>query len=994
MDEKLKINEINKFSSPEEEIEYLRLKVLKQEEKYKEQFANVEREGVIRNEINSYKEMASDAMLSKGYKMLEQHKQEVVLELSPENHDQKMEELLYLLSEKGMKNTLDILASMHNPHLEDDFHRFLVQYIKSGMPIVNAIRDDRYTGALRHTLFEVSLQVGGENDNDKNKALKELVSSMEQFYAGVVSSLSQESDSFTIELSNSEGGEESVFYVSVPDNMSDLFEKQILSIFPKAKLFEKKDDYNIFNYEGQTVAMEGVIRGNPIFPIKTYDKFDFDPLNVVLNTFSKIDKDGEGASIQIVIRPDHEKYMAHYKEALRDLERGGSAKKALDVRHTIVGQFTKVLKEFAKETIKDVFGTNTHNNNQPSQNKASENQTIIEQIREKISTPILQSNIRILASAQSTERAYKIAYDLSSAFNQFENTFGSKLVFEEVHKKNLHTFIKRFIYRMFDDYNNVPLSIKEVTTLMHFPQGNVLSPQLKVSKAATAPAPVGLSTSGTLLGLNVDRNNTSKIYTTDEDRLRHFYVIGQTGTGKTTLLKNMITQDILAGNGVCMIDPHGSDIQDILAIIPKERYDDVIYFDPGYAPRPMALNMLEYDTNFPEQKTFVVNELLSIFNKLFDMKTAGGPMFEQYFRNAVLLVMDDPETGNTLLDVSRVLSSKPFRELKLSKCKNPTVIQFWREIADKAGGEASLQNVVPYITSKFDVFLSNEIMRPIISQEHSTFNFREVMDQKKILLVNLSKGRLGDINANLIGLILVGKILMAALSRADAFGKVLPSFYLYIDEFQNITTDSISQILSEARKYKLSLTIAHQFIAQLEDKIKDAVFGNVGSIAAFRVGADDAEYLEKQFSPVFSAKDLLNLDNRNAYMKILSSGRPVRPFSIETLPPIKGEILIVDKLKELSYLLYGRDRGLIESEIAMKFRKEPPKEVVPPSPFSMASMNSATNSQVTTPIKPNTQITENKTISDTQAASDKGLITPGAIPQGPNKALDQDTTNK
>jgi len=333
----------------------------------------------------------------------------------------------------------------------------------------------------------------------------------------------------------------------------------------------------------------------------------------------------------------------------------------------------------------------------------------------------------------------------------------------------------------------------------------------------------------------------------------------------------------------------------------------------------MALNMLEYDRRFPEQKTFVVNEMLSIFNKLFDMKTAGGPMFEQYFRNAVLLVMEDPESGNTLLDVSRVLSNKAYRELKLSHCKNPIVIQFWREVAEKAGGEASLANIVPYITSKFDVFLSNDIMRPIIAQEQSSINFREIMDKKKILLVNLSKGRLGDINANLIGLILVGKILMAALSRVDSLGQNLPTFYLYIDEFQNITTDSISTILSEARKYKLSLAVAHQFIAQLEEGIRDSVFGNVGSIAAFRVGAEDAEYLEKQFAPVFTAKDIMSIDNRNAYLKMLANGRPVKPFNIETLPPPQGNKEIVESIKQLSYLTYGKEKASVEEEIMSKY---------------------------------------------------------------------------
>jgi uncharacterized protein YerC len=301
-----------------------------------------------------------------------------------------------------------------------------------------------------------------------------------------------------------------------------------------------------------------------------------------------------------------------------------------------------------------------------------------------------------------------------------------------------------------------------------------------------------------------------------------------------------------------------------------------------------------------------------------------GPMFEQYFRNATMLVIEDPETGSTLLDVSRVRSNKEFRQLKLSKCTNPVVVQFWKEIAEKAGGEGALANIVPYITSKFDVFLANDIMRPIIAQEKSSFNFREIMDEKKILLVNLSKGRLGDINANLIGLILVGKILMSALSRADSAGANFAPFYLHIDEFQNITTPSIATILSEARKYKLSLSIAHQFIGQLEENIKNAVFGNVGTIAAFRVGADDAEYLAKQFEPVFTANDLMNVDNRNAYVKMLSQGRPVKPFNIETLAIPTDITADVETLRRESYGAYGRDKYEVEAEILKKYEKSTP----------------------------------------------------------------------
>jgi hypothetical protein len=315
-----------------------------------------------------------------------------------------------------------------------------------------------------------------------------------------------------------------------------------------------------------------------------------------------------------------------------------------------------------------------------------------------------------------------------------------------------------------------------------------------------------------------------------------------------------------------------------------------------------------------------VNELLAIFNKLFDMKTAGGPAFEQYFRNSALLVMEDPDSGSTLLEIGRVLGDKSFRDLKLSRCKNPIIKQFW-ENAEKTSGDQSLANFVPYVTNKFDVFISNDIMRPIISQEKSVFNFREVMDNKKILLVNLSKGRLGDINANLIGLILVGKITMAALSRVDILGKgQVNDFYLYIDEFQNVTTDSIATILSEARKYRLSLNMAHQYVEQLEENIRNAVFGNVGSMAIHRVSPENAEIFAKQLEPTFTPADIIKLENLNCYIKMLVNGMPVKPFNSHTPFPPAGNKEIVEDVKELSYLKFGRPREEVEEEIMMKYK--------------------------------------------------------------------------
>lgn len=921
--EEYRLDEIkNKFSSPEEELNFLRQKIKEKEQDIKKIHERPNQDSIIREEIRKYNNTPTDHILEKGYKMIDPHTKEVVLELTPETHDKKIEEMFSILHHRGLKNALNIIAGFDNPHLEDDFHRFLVQFIKTGS--TTELKDtDPIIRALKHTLYEVSFPSNPDEEGG-NRPLKELLSSMEQLYMGLLSVGDKDSDhSFSIEIANPEGSPETTFYISVPDIKKDLFEKQVLSIFPKAKIFEKKDDYNIFNYDGFSVGSYAYLATKPVFPLKTYDKFDYDPLNILLNTFSKIYKDGEGVAFQIVVEPDKGDYLYSFKEALRLLEQGGDIKRVTNVRHGILGGLAKTTKEFAIDTLKDLFRPKDvpkKDYKEVSQLNKEKNAWAIEQIKEKISSPVAHVSLRILASAGTADRAEHILRDVESSFSQYENTEGNKLIWKKINNKDLYNFVREFSFRSPIKKESLPLSIKELTTILHFPRTEVTSPHVKIARAATAPAPIDLPSQGTIIGANFDRNTHTNIFMLPEDRFRHMYAIGQTGTGKTTLLKNMIIQDIKNGEGVCFIDPHGSDVQDILASIPKERFDDVIYFDPGYVARPMALNMLEYDPAFPEQKTFVINEMLSIFNKLFDMKVAGGPMFEQYFRNSVQLVMEDPETGNTLLDVARVLSSKDFRALKLSKCKNPLVVQFWREIAEKAGGESSLQNMVPYITNKFDVFLSNDIMRPIVAQEKSSFNMREIMDNKKIFLVNLSKGRLGDINANLIGLILVGKILMAALSRVDSIGKDLPPFYLYIDEFQNITTNSISQILSEARKYKLSLTIAHQFIAQLEDDIKDAVFGNVGTIASFRVGADDAEYLEKQFSPVFSANDLINLDNRNCYMKLLVSGKPVRPFSMQTLPPPKGNPDIVSKLQQLSYLVYGKDRSLVEEEIMQKYK--------------------------------------------------------------------------
>jgi hypothetical protein len=982
-----------KFRNADEELAYLRKVIVEKEsqiaaehQKRSQEYAAMGvprsampealdtaelREKVIASEVSHYTKQDAERVLHEHFHVPEQYAaeiaagmrsgghvaaesgaptggEEIVLELSPDNDDRQIEALIPKIYSEGILNTIQIVRNMNNPHLEDDFHRFLIQYVKKGLPTPGLKENAPEAKSLRKTLYEIALPESDGNDNGGQKrSLKEMISSMEQFYAGMLSVDNQ----FAIELAVSEGSEEFVFYVSVPDNNKYLFEKHFLGVFPDAKIIEKKDDYNIYNPDGVSVVSEAEYTKSEIFPIKTYSEFDLDPLNVVLNTLSQIRRDGEGAAIQIIVNPGNahtahhdssghssDYYIKEYKHALDEIQKGEKVKDAIDIRHTLMGKFGKAMGEIGKGVAEEFspFKKSEEQKDKEKEKKKEEGKVIdqitVDQITSKIQTPIVEVNVRIVASALNRERAETILAEIESAFNQFDNALGNGIRFKRVKiigeiRNSLH----KFTYRIFSPDLLMPMSIRELNSIMHFPGESVTAqPQLKQSKANTAPVPMGLPDHGLLLGTNNHRNMKTPVYMTAEDRLRHFYTIGQTGTGKSTLLRTMIIQDIQNGDGVCFIDPHGSDVQDILSHIPKERFDDVIYFDPSYIDRPMALNMLEYNHAYPEQKTFVVNELFSIFQKLYGgVPESMGPMFEQYFRNATMLVIEDPDSGSTLLDVSRVMSDKKFRDMKLANCKNPIVVQFWKEIAEKAGGEGALANMVPYITSKFDVFLANDIMRPIIAQEKSSFNFREIMDNKKILLVNLAKGRLGDINSSLIGLILVGKILMAALSRVDSFGAHMNPFYLYIDEFQNITTPSIATILSEARKYKLSLTMAHQFIAQLDEKIRDAVFGNVGSMAVFRVGAEDAEVLQKQFEPVFKAHDIMNIDNMNCYVKMLSEGKPVRPFNIEFTWPAKGNETVVPNLKELSYLKYGKERDLVEEGISLKYRKVEP--AVPPS---------------------------------------------------------------
>lgn len=400
------------------------------------------------------------------------------------------------------------------------------------------------------------------------------------------------------------------------------------------------------------------------------------------------------------------------------------------------------------------------------------------------------------------------------------------------------------------------------------------------------------------------------------------YIIGKTGTGKSEFLKQMITQDIKNGQGLAVIDPHGDLIEDILQLMPPERAEDVILFDPSDLDQPLGFNMLEAHSE--QQKHLVVTSVIGLMYKLFDPNKTGiiGPRFEHAVRNAMLTCMYQP--GATFMEVVRALTDQNFVQELLPRVEDPVIRRYWTDqIAQTSDFHKS--EVLDYIVSKFGRFVTNKMIRNIIGQSESAFNFREAMDTKKILLINLSKGKIGEENSSFLGLVLVPKILVAAMSRQDMPMEDRKDFFLYVDEFQNFATPDFAQILSEARKYRLNLIVANQFVGQMEEEVKNAIFGNVGTIASFRVGVTDANYLAHEFQPIFGEADLINIDRFNAYMRTIVGGEPVPPFSLDTTKDIAAEAAqkdprVAELVKELSRLKYGRNVQVVEAEISERAR--------------------------------------------------------------------------
>ena len=675
------------------------------------------------------------------------------------------------------------------------------------------------------------------------------------------------------------------FYVSAPSRLIDLVEKNIYGYYPQADI-KRVDEPNIFSEDGKVAFAGLVLKDVHYYPIKTYKELPTDPLAAITSALSKMGE-GEGAMVQILIRPAS-------------------------------GKVKKMGKSYVSSTKKQEAD--------PQKATFKTDPKILEKIDDKASKPQFEVTIRLVVSAKDKDLANTHLRNLKTAFSQFSSDLNG---FKGVRNLFVGGFMINFIYKFFPVidlpfFKSIStLSSEELATIFHFPNKAIETPHIQWLKAKTAPVPADIPTKdGTFIGVGYYRGVKRPVYIAPKDRMRHTYIIGKTGVGKSELLKEMVKQDIKAGYGVCVIDPHGDLVEDVLRYIPPERAEDVIYFDPSDTQRPMGLNLLEAYNE--EQKHFITTSIINLMYKLYDPQRTGiiGPRFEYAVRNAMLTVMS--ESGTTFVEVVRVLTDPKYVQELLPKVQDPIVRRYWTDqIAQTSDFHKS--EVLDYIVSKFGRFVTNKTMRNIIGQSKSAFDFRKVMDEGKILLINLSKGRLGEENSSFLGLVLIPKILVAAMSRQEIPEEKRRDFYLYVDEFQNFATPDFAVILSEARKYHLALTVANQFIGQMEEEVKNAVFGNVGTLISFRLGVTDASYVQREFQPIFSESDLINVERFHAYMKTIVHNDPVPPFSVDMTKDVEklkkeANEKIAQAVIQLSRLKYGKPKELVEAEISQRAR--------------------------------------------------------------------------
>lgn len=707
--------------------------------------------------------------------------------------------------------------------------------------------------------------------------------------------------------------------MGVPEEHVENMEKLISSFYIGA-VVDPIDQPKLLEAWKYMAGGEFVLTKDNAYPLKNYESFEADPMDSLLSAYSKVFTD-EKMCLQILISPLDE-------NALKDLRK--QSKKIKE------GKNKWFMWLLIKDIRKGIVGANSDSKDAPKddEKKSDFSQQQSGDLEKKTEDEIFSVKIRALVTSPDPKRPERIIEDLARWFSQYSYIGLNALKFKK--SKKIQEFAKEFINRMFRSDNGtlanlnkwnkkMIVSIKELSSIIHIPNAKFnRNPRISRQKYKIIPAPDNIPTEGILLGYNTYAGikKEIRILADNDDRMRHMYIVGQTGSWKSTLIRTAILEDIRLGNGFCVIDPHGDLVDDTMKYFPKEKIDDLIYFDLANTEYPIAFNPLD-GAETDDERDVVTNDLVEMFVSMYG-EEIFGPRIQDYFRNACFLLMEQPE-GGTLIDIMRLFTDDAFAESKIRNVKNPIIAARWNKTYKKMGDREKAE-IIPFIQAKFWPFTTGTYIRNVIGQPKSAFNFFDAMNEGKVILVKLSKGLTGEENSKLLGRMVTMQIKLSALKRARLDPKDRHPYFLYIDEFQNYVSKSIESILSEARKYKLWLIIAHQYIDQLKQEwlgwaldLSKTIFGNVGNLFIFKVGAPDAEFLEKEMGPEFSAIDMVNGDTFRAAAKIVVNNQPTRPFSFTIdLPWLKPIVNIPEKveiMKQISALKWGTKRELVDKEI-------------------------------------------------------------------------------
>jgi len=705
-----------------------------------------------------------------------------------------------------------------------------------------------------------------------------------------------------------------IFYTHIPAHLKDFIEGQIYSQYPTVEISEVKDYASVAMRDPNQKAIVGAelkLNKDYVFPIKTFLNFEVDPLSSITGMLSKIEE-GEQLWIQIIVQPIADDWQERGVKYVKSVKETGRGPESLDFKKELKKRLSGLSKDLA-QSAKGVFVSSSTDG--AFKNTSGKDivlpgpvEAALSGINEKITKLGFLTTIRIVCISNEEELSKNKLIGLVGAFKQFNtvnlNGFGIKEI------SSGQEILENYILRKTNTEAFV-LNIEELSSIYHLPNISVETPLISWagSKKGEPPSNLPIKSEGDTdivsIGETNFRNYRMQFGIKQKDRRLHIYTIGKTGTGKSTLLENMIIDDILSGRGVAVVDPHGDLIEHVLKFVPDNRIDDVVYFSPADREFPIGFNLLENVD--PDLKNVVASGVVGIFKKIFG--ESWGPRLEYILRNAVLSLLDYPDA--TMLEIIKILIDKNFRKKVLEYVKDPVLLDFWLNEYDKYDQKFRTEAVAP-IQNKVGQFLSTTTIRNIVGQPESTINLNNIMDQKKVLLIDLSIGKIGEDTAALLGSMIITKIQLSAMQRAHIKEAERVDFYLYVDEFQNFATESFATILSEARKYHLNLVMTNQYIAQMPEIVKEAIFGNVGTLISFRVGAGDSEALVKEFEPIFDANDLVNLANYNIYVKMAIDGVTSPAFSAVSLAPKKEGYKNREKIINRSREQYAKSREDVE----------------------------------------------------------------------------------